>query len=312
MKRIICFMLAFVVIICLTSCDNKKSEANLKNDIDSLSYALGVVQTQGLKDYLVNSLSVDTVYIDDFIKGVNEGANAGDSKQRTAYLAGISIGQQISGQLVKGINAEVFGDGSPKTISLNNYMAGFISGLIGNNDLMTIQRAIEVSQRLMSEIKNRENLEINRAGDKEQQLTEQTTQHAPSINNEWQYLEKEDKLNGIRNYEAKIISIDGKIECSVSAIDLTGSGNYTNILSVAWYDDAIPACHGKLLIGMKFPNDTQWRKIPIKCNGHAGALVGELKLRDEYELLKSSSQFSILIANEEFVFKPSEPLRWSH
>ena len=191
-------------------------------------------------------------------------------------------------------------------------MAGFISGLIGNNDLMTIQRAIEVSQRLMSEIKNRENLEINRAGDKEQQLTEQTTQHAPSINNEWQYLEKEDKLNGIRNYEAKIISIDGKIECSVSAMDLTGSGNYTNILSVAWYDDAIPACHGKLLIGMKFPNDTQWRKIPIKCNGHAGALVGELKLRDEYELLKSSSQFSILIANEEFVFKPSEPLRWSH
>lgn len=312
MKRIICFMLAFVVIICLTSCDNKKSEANLKNDIDSLSYALGVVQTQGLKDYLVNSLSVDTVYIDDFIKGVNEGANAGDSKQRTAYLAGISIGQQISGQLVKGINAEVFGDGSPKTISLNNYMAGFISGLIGNYDLMTIQRAIEVSQRLMSEIKNRENLEINRAGDKEQQLTEQTTQHAPSINNEWQYLEKEDKLNGIRNYEAKIISIDGKIECSVSAMDLTGSGNYTNILSVAWYDDAIPACHGKLLIGMKFPNDTQWRKIPIKCNGHAGALVGELKLRDEYELLKSSSQFSILIANEEFVFKASEPLRWSH
>ena len=204
MKRIICFMLAFVVIICLTSCDNKKSEANLKNDIDSLSYAVGLVQTQGLRDYLVNSLSVDTVYIDDFIKGVNEGANAGDSKQRTAYLAGISIGQQISGQLVKGINAEVFGDGSPKTISLNNYMAGFISGVIGNNDLMTIQRAIEVSQRLMSEIKNRENLEINRAGDKEQQLTEQTTQHAPSINNEWQYLEKEDKLNGIRNYEAKI------------------------------------------------------------------------------------------------------------
>ncbi len=165
-------MLAFVVIICLASCDNKTPEANLMNNIDSLSYSLGVVHTQGLKDYLVNRLSVDTAYIDDFIKGLNEGANAGDSKQRNAYLVGITIGQQICNQSVKDINTEVFGEGSPKTISLKNFMAGFIGEIKGNNNLMTMQRATEVSQRLMSEIKNRENLEINRAGDKEQQLTD--------------------------------------------------------------------------------------------------------------------------------------------
>ncbi len=172
MKRILRFMLAFVVIICLASCDNKTPEANLMNNIDSLSYSLGVVQTQGLKNYLVNRLSVDTAYIDDFIKGLNEGANAGDSKQRNAYLVGISIGLQICNQSVKDINTEVFGEGSPKTISLKNFMAGFIGEIKGNNNLMTMQRATEVSQRLMSEIKNRENLEINRAGDKERQLTD--------------------------------------------------------------------------------------------------------------------------------------------
>ena len=73
-------MWAFVVIICLASCDDKTPEADLMNNIDSLSYSLGVVQTQGLKNYLVNRLSVDTAYIDDFIKGLNEGANAGYSK----------------------------------------------------------------------------------------------------------------------------------------------------------------------------------------------------------------------------------------
>ena len=177
MRRIIHFMLVFVVIICLASCDKKTPEANLMNDIDSLSYSMGVVHTQGLKDYLVNSLSVDTAYIDDFIKGLNEGANAGDSKQRNAYLVGISIGQQISGQTVKDINTEVFGEGSSKTISLKNFMAGFIGEIKGNNNLMTMQRATEVSQRLMSVIKNKGNLERNHIGDNEQQLTDNLTEN---------------------------------------------------------------------------------------------------------------------------------------
>ena len=86
-----------------TSCGNTPS-ANLKTDIDTVSYAIGLAQTQGLKQYLVNQLGVDTAYIDAFIKGLNEGANAGDDKQTAAYYAGIQIGQQISNQMVKGIN----------------------------------------------------------------------------------------------------------------------------------------------------------------------------------------------------------------
>lgn len=66
---------------------------------------------------------------DDFIKGLNDGANAGDDKKKAAYYAGIQIGQQISNQMVKGINHEVFGDDSTKTISLKNFTAGFITVL---------------------------------------------------------------------------------------------------------------------------------------------------------------------------------------
>ena len=96
---------------------------------------------------------MDTAYINDFIKGLNEGANAGDNKKKAAYYAGIQIGQQIGNQMVKGINREVFGNDSTKTISLKNFMAGFISGTTGKQGLMTVEQAQTIAQEKMRAIK---------------------------------------------------------------------------------------------------------------------------------------------------------------
>ena len=139
-----------------TACGNSTPTANLKSDVDSLSYAIGMAQTNGLKEYLVERLGVDTAYMADFIKGLNEGANAGDNKKKAAYYAGIQIGQQIANRMIKGINHEVFGDDSTKTISLKNFMAGFISGTTGKKGLMTVDSAQMVAQRLIQVIKAKE------------------------------------------------------------------------------------------------------------------------------------------------------------
>ena len=139
-----------------TACGNGTPKASLKSDVDSMSYAIGMAQTQGLKEYLVNQLGVDSAYMGEFIKGLNEGANAGDNKKKAAYYAGIQIGQQIANQMVKGINHEVFGEDSTKTISMKNFMAGFISGTTGKNGLMTMEQAGTVAQTKMQEIKARE------------------------------------------------------------------------------------------------------------------------------------------------------------
>ncbi|MBR1468975.1 MAG: FKBP-type peptidyl-prolyl cis-trans isomerase [Prevotella sp.] len=135
------------------SCGNGTPTANLKSDVDSMSYAIGMAQTQGLKEYLVDRLQMDTTYMNDFIKGLNEGANAGDDKKKAAYYAGIQIGQQISTQMVVGINREVFGDDSTKTISLKNFMAGFVAGTTGKNQNMTMEQARNVAEAKMQQIK---------------------------------------------------------------------------------------------------------------------------------------------------------------
>ena len=153
MKKFTFAAIAAVAAVTLFSCGNGAPKANLKSDVDTLSYAIGMAQTNGLKDYLVNRLDIDTAYMDEFIKGLNEGANAGDDKKKAAYYAGIQIGQQISNQMVKGINHELFGNDSTKTISLKNFMAGFISGTTGKGGLMTVDSAQMGAQTLMQSIK---------------------------------------------------------------------------------------------------------------------------------------------------------------
>ena len=156
MKKLLFVAVMAIVAAGFTACGNSSPRASLKNDVDTLSYAIGMAQTQGLKEYLVGNMGVDTAYLADFIKGMNEGVNAGENKKKAAYFAGIQIGQQISTRMMKGINHELYGDDSTKTISLKNFMAGFISQLTGKKTLMTMQDAEQTAQTKMQEIKARE------------------------------------------------------------------------------------------------------------------------------------------------------------
>ena len=153
MKKFTFAAIAAVAAIMIASCGNSTPRASLKNDVDTFSYAMGMAQTQGLKEYLVGNMGVDTAYISEFIKGLNEGVNAGDNKKKAAYYAGIQIGQQIANRMVKGINYQVFGDDSTKTISLKNFMAGFVAATTGKKALMSMDSAQVLAETLMREIK---------------------------------------------------------------------------------------------------------------------------------------------------------------
>ena len=136
----------------MISCGNSTPKADLKNDVDTMSYAMGLSQTQGLKEYLAQ-MEIDTTNMDAFVKGLNDGANAGDDKKKAAYFAGINIGQQISNRMIKGINYEIYGKDSTKSISLKNFMAGFVTGATGKKGLMSVEQAGQLAQMKMQAIK---------------------------------------------------------------------------------------------------------------------------------------------------------------
>ena len=153
MKKVSIFM-AIAAAASLASCTAQAPKANLKSDIDSLSYSIGMAQTQGLKDYLVGRLGVDTAYMAEFIKGLNEGADK-TSKKEIAYMAGLQICQQINGAngMIKNINQELFAGDSLKTISKDNFMAGFIAGALEKGGLMSMDEAQIYTRTAMEAVK---------------------------------------------------------------------------------------------------------------------------------------------------------------
>jgi len=146
------FVFAAVIAAVIASCGNGTPKADLKTDIDTFSYAQGMVVTQGLDQYLAQ-LGVDSAYMDEFIKGLNAGANANEDKKKIAYYTGIQIGQQVSQQMFKGINYNLFGEDSTQTISLKNFMAGFVSATVKEGGLMTMEEAQNIARQKEQEIK---------------------------------------------------------------------------------------------------------------------------------------------------------------
>ena len=132
---------------------NSDSTANLKAQIDTFSYAMGLAQTQGLMNFVVYRMGVDTLYMGDFVKGLKAGIKAGESAKQTAFNAGIQVGQQVTNQIIPGVSYEVFGS-TDQLINKDLFLAGFVSGITGKNLLMDPMEAQMTAMALIEELKN--------------------------------------------------------------------------------------------------------------------------------------------------------------
>lgn len=137
----------------LAGCGKGTPKADLSNEQDTLAYAFGVTRGDNLKEYLVKSLDMDTTYMDEFIKGLCEGMNADDDKKKEAYLIGMNMGMQVKNELVKGLNYELFGEDTTRSVSINNMLAGLVSGTIKKDQILKPEEARETFNRLLQKTK---------------------------------------------------------------------------------------------------------------------------------------------------------------
>ena len=127
MKKIVLFA-AIVAAAGLASCTAQAPKANMKSEIDSLSYMMGVTNTQGLSDFATQRLGVDSANYADFVRGIQDGIHKANKKEK-AYIAGVQIGQQVGGDMFDNISLQLFGNDSTQTLSKDNFLAGFIAAV---------------------------------------------------------------------------------------------------------------------------------------------------------------------------------------
>ena len=152
MKKVT-FLMTLAAAAFMASCTAQSPKANLKTDIDSLSYAIGMARTEGLDQYLAQQ-GIDSTQMADFLKGFYEGAAKIDDKD-AAYMAGLQIGQMVSKQWVEGFNQQIFGGDSTMTLSREDMLAGFVAGVIGKGGAMDMAKAQEYMRTQMDAIKEK-------------------------------------------------------------------------------------------------------------------------------------------------------------
>lgn len=155
MKKVLYLALAVALTAGVTSCKKGGAGASgLVNDIDSLSYAMGMQYAQGLDQYLVQ-MGLDTNYVNEFYRGMKSAFKDGGNNKKEAYNLGVSLGYQLYTRMYKGSSEHVFAGDSTQSLNDKKFLEGFITAAKKGQTLFTVEDAHIYAQTKAEEVQHR-------------------------------------------------------------------------------------------------------------------------------------------------------------
>lgn len=131
MKKII-ILLAICLPLTAMAKDKKKKEvaqpAAPAVVNDSISYAVGVLSTDGLMPYLQQQMKVDSAYMADFIEGFNQYRSMQNDPKQKAFAAGIQIGAMVENSIYPRMTQQL-----PDPVIDDEYYKGFAAMAAGKS-----------------------------------------------------------------------------------------------------------------------------------------------------------------------------------
>ena len=156
MKKIVLFA-AVAAAMGLASCTNQAPKASFKGETDSLSYMLGIANTEGLEMFTKRQFGIDSIQMNDFIEGFLKGINTTASTNKS-YNAGYQLGQQVGGQGFDNMDQGIFGNDSTRSLNRDNFLAGFVEALQKKTQI-SAHTANEYVSNYMKELRNKQLIE---------------------------------------------------------------------------------------------------------------------------------------------------------
>lgn len=134
------FIVMMAITIVMSSCTAQGKYGNIKSEIDTLSYAIGMARVEGLSDYLLGQ-GVDSTLMVDFLKGFDEGMANVKDKKFNARRVGMQVAQMVDAW-VDPLNQNLFG-GVDSTMTINEQamIQGFLDAVAKKTELMDLIKA---------------------------------------------------------------------------------------------------------------------------------------------------------------------------
>lgn len=117
--------------------------------VDTFSYAIGMANTLGLKNYLAKRMNVDTAYMANFMEGFNATLSATDRKKLEAYAAGLQIRKQVEDEIIPGLDSKITGNDSTRLLNPQLFIEAFGKTLAGQPTDMDLQQAEDIAEKQM-------------------------------------------------------------------------------------------------------------------------------------------------------------------
>ena len=90
MKKLTFVAIMAIVAVAFTACGNKGKKVSLKDQADSVSFAMGILNSQ-----YIQSMGIDSADAKEFLKGVKDGMKYASNEDKEAYCMGLDMGLKM-------------------------------------------------------------------------------------------------------------------------------------------------------------------------------------------------------------------------
>lgn len=145
MKKIISSIAVISALVFATSCTNS-ANVKVETSADSLAYAAGIVNSDGLVDHITTRLMIDPEYIPQVLDGIKESFKS-SSPADDAKNLGRQLGSQLKNQILPYINETIYPAGND-SLDADIFLSAFLAAV---NEEETIMDATAANAYFMSE-----------------------------------------------------------------------------------------------------------------------------------------------------------------
>ncbi len=112
------------------------------------SYAMGVVQSASLKQYLMQREGIEEAYIPEAVKGMTKKVSKKARMKAIAYAAGLKIAEMNETQIIPQLNKQATGVADTNYIVVEDFNRGLSEGMLGKT-MLTADSAQKIVEQQM-------------------------------------------------------------------------------------------------------------------------------------------------------------------